>query len=188
MEPILIHPFHIPFGELLLGSYNNELCLCDWRYRRMRSTIDARIQRDLQAEYAESISPVIEQAKAQLNAYFAGERTTFNLPLRFVGTDFQQRVWQALLAVPFGSTMSYAELTAKVAEPTAICAVASANGANALSIIVPCHRIIGSNGEMTGYAGGVGVKRRLLQLEKATMGTPQVDLFSMPHSGIVHGA
>ncbi|MBS0160942.1 MAG: methylated-DNA--[protein]-cysteine S-methyltransferase [Nitrospira sp.] len=131
----------------------------------MRTTIDTRIQRGLQAECAESISPVIEEAKAQLNAYFAGERTTFDLSLRMVGTDFQQRVWKALLAVPYGTTMSYAELTAKVAEPTAIRAVAAANGANALSILVPCHRIIGSNGEMTGYAGGVGVKRRLLGLE-----------------------
>ncbi|HRN35908.1 MAG TPA: methylated-DNA--[protein]-cysteine S-methyltransferase [Flavobacteriales bacterium] len=188
MEPILIHPFHTPFGELLLGSFNNELCLCDWRYRRMRTAIDARIQRGLQAEYVESISPVIEQAKAQLNAYFAGERTTFDLPVRLVGTEFQLRVWQALRAVPYGTTLSYAALTAKVAEPTAIRAVASTNGANALSIMVPCHRIIGSDGELTGYAGGLGVKRRLLQLEKATMGTPQVDLFSMPHSGIVHGA
>jgi len=177
MEPILIHPFHTPFGELLLGSFNNELCLCDWRYRRMRTAIDARIQRGLQAEYAEGASPVIDQAKAQLNAYFAGERTTFDLPLRLVGTDFQQRVWQALLAVPYGTTLSYAALTAKVAEPTAIRAVASANGANALSIMVPCHRIIGSNGEMTGYAGGVRVKRRLLELEGVTVTSLQPTLF-----------
>ncbi len=179
MEPILIQPSHTPFGELLLGSFNNELCLCDWRYRRMRTTIDARIQRGLQAEYAEGVSPVIEEAKVQLNAYFAGERTTFNLPLRFVGTDFQQRVWKALLTVPYCSTLSYAALTAKVAEPTAIRAVASANGANALSILVPCHRIIGSNGEMMGYAGGVGVKRRLLELEGVVVGSAEPDLFSM---------
>ena len=177
MEPILIHPFHTPFGELLLGSFNNELCLCDWRYRRMRTAIDARIQCGVQAEYTEGASPVIEQAKAQLNAYFAGERTTFDMPLRMVGTDFQQRVWQALLAVPYGTTLSYAALTAKVAEPTAIRAVASANGANALSIMVPCHRIIGSNGEMTGYAGGVRVKRRLLELEGVTVTSLQPTLF-----------
>lgn len=179
MASILIHPFHTPFGELLLGSYNNELCLCDWRYRCMRTTIDARIQRGLQAEYGEGVSHVIEEAKAQLNAYFAGERTTFDLPLRFVGTDFQQRVWQALLAVPYGTTLSYAALTAKVAEPTAIRAVASANGANALSIIVPCHRIIGSNGDMTGYAGGVGAKRKLLGLEGVVVGSAEPDLFSV---------
>lgn len=173
MEPILVQTWRSPFGELVLGSFQGELCLCDWKYRRMRSAIDARIQHGLQAESAEGASPVIEEAKAQLNAYFAGERTTFDLPLRMVGTDFQQRVWKALLAVPFGTTMSYAALTAKVAEPTAIRAVASANGANALSIMVPCHRIIGSNGELTGYAGGLGVKRRLLELEGKRVGGHQ---------------
>lgn len=178
MEPIFIHPFHTPFGELLLGSFNNELCLCDWRYRRMRSTIDARIQRDLQTEYVEGGSPVIEETKAQLNAYFTGERTTFDLALRLVGTDFQQRVWKSLLAVPYGTTLSYAAMTAQVAEPTAIRAVASANGANALSIIVPCHRIIGSKGELTGYAGGIPAKRKLLQLERTSAGDPEPDLFS----------
>ena len=178
MEPILVHPFHTPFGELLLGSFNNELCLCDWRYRRMRTAIDARIQRGLQAAYMDGVSPVIEETITQLHAYFAGERTAFNLPLRLVGTDFQQLVWKALLAVPYGTTLSYAALTAQVAEPTAIRAVASANGANALSILVPCHRIIGSNGELTGYAGGVGVKRRLLQLEGADKRQQWTDLFS----------
>ncbi len=178
MEQILTHPFHTPFGELLLGRFNNELCLCDWRYRRMRSTIDARIQRGLQAEYAEGTSSVMEETKAQLNAYFAGERTTFDLPLRLVGTDFQQQVWKALIAVPYGTTLSYAALTTQVAEPSAIRAVASANGANALSIIVPCHRIIGSNGELTGYAGGVGVKRRLLVHEGTLLTKQEPDLFS----------
>lgn len=173
----MVRAWRAPVGELLLGSFRGELCLCDWRYRRMRTTIDARIQRGLQAEYAEGASPVIEQAKAQLNAYFAGERTTFDLPLRMVGTDFQQRVWKALLTVPYRTTLSYAALTAKVAEPTAIRAVASANGANALSIIVPCHRIIGSNGEMTGYAGGVGAKRKLLELEGVTVASLQPTLF-----------
>jgi len=178
MEPVVVHTWRTPFGELLLGSYNNELCLCDWRYRRMRTTIDARIQRGLQAEYTDGASLVIEEAKAQLNAYFAGERTTFDLSLRMVGTDFQQRVWKALLAVPYGTTMSYAALTAQIAEPTAIRAVASANGANALSIIVPCHRIIDSKGELTGYAGGIPAKRKLLQLERTSAGDPEPDLFS----------
>lgn len=176
MEPIMVHNWRSPVGELVLGSFRGELCRCDWKYRRMRTAIDVRIQRGLPAEYAVGISPVIEEAKAQLDMYFAGERNAFNLPLRMVGTYFQQRGWQAWLAVPYGTTMSYAELTTKVAEPTAIRAVAAANGANALSIIVPCHRIFGSNGEMTGYADGVGVKRRLLGLEGVCR--PVEDLFS----------
>ena len=178
MEPIFIQPFHTPFGELLLGSFNNELCLCDWRYRRMRTTVDARIQRGLQAKYADGTSAVIEAAIEQLNAFFVGDRTAFNLPLRMLGTDFQQRVWNALLAVPYGTISTYSELTSKVAEPGAIRAVASANGANALSIIVPCHRIIGNSGELTGYAGGLPAKRKLLQLERSVAGDPEVDLFS----------
>lgn len=167
MAAIHVQPFHTPYGELLLGSFHDALCLCDWRYRRMRTTIDARIQRGLQAGYVEGDSPVIEEAIVQLNAYFAGERKTFELPLRLVGTEFQQRVWKALREVPYGTTSTYMALTAQVAEPGAIRAVASANGANALSILVPCHRIIGSNGELTGYAGGLAAKRKLLELEGA---------------------
>lgn len=165
MAAILIQPFHTPYGELLLGSFHDALCLCDWRYRGLREAVDKRLQQGLQAAYVEGDSPVIQQAIVQLNAYFAGERKGFELPLRLVGTVFQQRVWKALREVPYGTTSTYAALTAQVAEPGAIRAVASANGANALSIVVPCHRIIGSNGELTGYAGGLAAKRKLLALE-----------------------
>lgn len=175
---ILVHPFPTPFGELLLGSHGDALCLCDWRHRRRRDSVDARLQRGLNAAYTEGTSPVIEEAKAQLNAYFSGERKVFDLPLRLVGTDLQRRVWEALTTVPYGTTWTYASLTAKVAAPTAIRAVAAANGANALSILVPCHRIVGSGGELVGYAGGLPAKRKLLQLEGAVPHA-QPDLFSM---------
>jgi methylated-DNA-[protein]-cysteine S-methyltransferase len=178
MSTIVVRPFHAPFGELLLGSLDGALCLCDWRYRRMRRSVDARIARGTGARYEEGSSPVIEEAAAQLTSYFAGGRKAFDLPLHPVGTAFQQRVWKALAEVPFGETRTYAQLTAQVAEPAAIRAVAAANGANALSIIVPCHRIIGASGELVGYAGGLAAKRRLLELEGATAGKPQVDLFS----------
>jgi methylated-DNA-[protein]-cysteine S-methyltransferase len=177
MAPIRVVSFHTPFGELLLGSFKDALCLCDWRYRRMRSTVDARIQRGLDAVYEEGTSPVVESTMEQLKTYFSGERKTFDVPLLMVGTEFQKRVWNALLAVPFGTTGTYASLTALVAEPAAIRAVASANGANAISILVPCHRIVGSTGELVGYAGGLPAKRKLLQLEGA-MPVMQ-DLFSM---------
>lgn len=179
MSTIVTRYFVTRFGELLLGSLNDELCICDWRYRRLREAVDTRIQRGTGASYEEGSSPVIEAAVQQLNAYFAGERRAFDLPLRFIGTAFQQRVWNALLAVPYGSTSTYAALTSQVAEPTAIRAVASANGANALSIIVPCHRIIGSSGELVGYAGGLPAKKALLRLEGAAMAEPEVDLFSV---------
>lgn len=166
-----------PYGELLLGSFGDELCLCDWRYRRMRGSVDARIQRGLNAVFTQGTSAVIERATEQLNSYFAGDRTPFDVPLRPVGTDFQQRVWEALRTVPYGTTITYAQLTAKVAEATAVRAVASANGANAHSIFIPCHRIIGSTGELVGYAGGLEAKRKLLSLENALPVTR--DLFSV---------
>lgn len=177
MTSIRVVSFHTPFGELLLGSYQDALCLCDWRYRRMRATVDARIQRGLNAVYEEGNSPVLEETIAQLKAYFKGERKTFDVPLLMVGTEFQKRVWNALLAVSYGTTGTYSSLTALVAEPTAIRAVAAANGANAISILVPCHRIVGTTGELVGYAGGLPAKRKLLQLEGAMPVTQ--DLFSM---------
>lgn len=176
MSYILVQSFRTPFGELLLGSYEDALCLCDWRYRRMRSTVDARIQRGLNATYQEGTSTVTDAALAQLGEYFSGERKTFDLLLRMVGTEFQQRVWNALITVPYGITGTYTSLTAEVAEPTAIRAVASANGANAISIIVPCHRIIGNTGELVGYAGGLAAKKKLLELEGAFREEP--DLFT----------
>ncbi|HQV50711.1 MAG: methylated-DNA--[protein]-cysteine S-methyltransferase [Flavobacteriales bacterium] len=176
MSRIITQILPTPFGELLLGSFKDDLCLCDWRYRKMRITIDARIQRGLDASFEEGDSPVIEKAIAQLQLYFRGERTEFDLPLSLVGTDFQCEVWQALRNVPYGSTWSYSELTSKIAEPTAVRAVAYANGANAISIIIPCHRIIGGNGALVGYAGGLRAKKELLELEGALPKT--LDLFS----------
>lgn len=175
---IVVRPFTTPFGELLMGSYDERLCLCDWRYRRMRTAVDARIQRGLNAAYVEGSSAVIEQAMDELNAYFAGGLTSFDVPVRFVGTDFQQSVWRALTALPYGTTTTYVALTVQVAPMTAIRAVASANGANAHSIIVPCHRVVGSSGELVGYAGGLPVKKKLLELEGALPTVHELDLFS----------
>jgi methylated-DNA-[protein]-cysteine S-methyltransferase len=183
MSNILTRSFSTPYGELILGSYNDELCLADWRYRRMRDAVDTRIKRGLNAGYEEGTSPVIEETMAQLNGYFAGDRKTFDVPLRFVGTDFQQRVWQALLNVPYGRTSTYALLTDQVAQGTAIRAVAAANGANAISIIVPCHRIVGSSGELVGYAGGLSVKKKLLQLEGAALPKLELELFDEAAEG-----
>ena len=174
MPDILIHYFPTPVGEMILGSFEDQLCLADWRYRRMRTTIDKRIQKGLNAEFKEGDSDVIERAKAQLNEYFAGERTSFDVPLRMVGTDFQKRVWNALIDVPHGTTSTYAALTEVVAEKTAIRAVAGANGANAISILIPCHRIIGSSGELVGYAGGLPAKKKLLQLEGVRVVQPEL--------------
>jgi methylated-DNA-[protein]-cysteine S-methyltransferase len=103
--------------------------------------------------------------RTQLNEYFAGERRHFDVPVKLVGTSFQQRVWRELVKIPFGTTISYAQLARRVGQPAAARAVGHANGRNPVPIIVPCHRVIGANGKLTGYAGGIEQKRRLLAWE-----------------------
>lgn len=109
--------------------------------------------------------PVLGAAAAQLAEYFAGEREDFDLPLRPGGTEFQRAAWAALLAIPFGETRSYAAQAALLGRPTAVRAVGGANNRNPLPIVIPCHRVLGSSGSLTGYAGGLDVKERLLRLE-----------------------
>ncbi len=110
-------------------------------------------------------SVVLKEAERQLAEYFAGDRTAFDLPLAAVGTAFQRRVWDALRAIPYGETVSYGELARRIGQPTASRAVGLANGKNPISIVVPCHRVIGSNGTLTGYGGGIERKQFLLALE-----------------------
>jgi methylated-DNA-[protein]-cysteine S-methyltransferase len=166
-----------PVGELIVGAWKNQLCLCDWRYRKMRSSIDKRIQDELDASYEEGEDPFFELVEEQFAAYFESERTDFEIPLLLIGTDFQKQVWQELQRIPYGETLSYLSLSKKMGDEKAIRAVASANGANAISIIVPCHRIIGTKGELVGYAGGLQAKKTLLKLENRGQRPEQLDLF-----------
>jgi len=117
------------------------------------------------AEWKEDAAFFVEVIR-QLNAYFAGELKEFEIPLLMLGTEFQKRVWKALLTIPYGETMSYGELAKKIGEPKAVRAVGAANGQNPLPIIVPCHRVIGSDGSLTGFGGGLENKKKLLELEK----------------------
>jgi len=177
MRIVNIQTYTSPYGELLLGSFGDTLCLCDWKYRKMRSSINKRIQDGLDAHFEESSSAVISLAIEQLSAYFSGDRKSFDIPIQLVGTDFQRKVWEELLKIPFGETETYLSLSRKVGDEKSIRAVASANGANALSIIVPCHRIIGSDGKLVGYAGGLGAKKKLLELENKDKFPEQLELF-----------
>lgn len=113
--------------------------------------------------------PVIEETERQLGAYFAGCLDRFDLPLDFRGTDFQKRVWTALLAIPFGETRSYRDIARQIGRPTASRAVGAANGRNPISIIAPCHRVVGAGGALTGFAGGLDAKRYLLELERGRL-------------------
>lgn len=166
---IITKYFPTHFGELILGSYESKLVLCDWRWRQMRHTIDERIKKHLSAEYAEGNDEILDNTILQLNEYFSGNRRVFDIPLLFAGTEFQIKVWNALLEVPYGHTSSYLHLAEKIGDKNAVRAVASANGANAISIIVPCHRIIGTGGDLVGYAGGLRAKKKLLELESGIM-------------------
>ena len=113
--------------------------------------------------------PALDTAARQLAEYFAGQRETFALPLQPAGTEFQQRVWAALRAIPFGETRSYAEIASDIGSPASVRAVGAANGRNPLPIVVPCHRVIGSDGSLTGFAGGLDRKETLLRLEGALL-------------------
>ena len=163
---IIINHFDFPCGEMILGSFEGKLCLCAWADGRRRASVDQRLQRILNANYVEGSSDFIEKAKYQLDEYFLNKRREFDIPLLFVGTDFQIKVWNELLKIPYGVTVSYGELAQRIGMPNAVRAVANANAVNAISIITPCHRVIGSNGSLTGYGGGLERKRYLLNLEK----------------------
>ena len=146
-----------PIGALLLIGDSSGLIHIGLPQSRHPLPLDPSWQRDADA---------FVEARRQFDAYFAGERTTFDLPLSPRGTDFQRAVWKALCDIPYGETISYAELARRIDRPRAVRAVGLANGANPLSIIVPCHRVIGSNGSLTGYGGGLDAKRWLLDLEQ----------------------
>ena len=165
MNTIHIQYITINNMDLILGSYESKLCLLDYRYRVKRDTIDKRIQKSLKSQYVEQNDEVIQKTIVQLNEYINNQREKFDIPLLLVGSDFQKSVWEALLKIPYGQTNSYKEQSHAIGNEKAVRAVANANGANALSIIVPCHRIIGTNGKLTGYAGGLEVKKMLLDIE-----------------------
>lgn len=159
--------YESPCGVLLLGSFGDKLCLCDWQVEKPRNHVNQRLKRILNAEFETGTSEVIEKAVKQLDEFFAGQRQEFDVPMLFVGTDFQKTVWNELLKIPFGKTISYGEMARRIGMPKAVRAVANANGANAMSIFVPCHRVIGSDHSLTGYGGGLDAKRVLLELERS---------------------
>ena len=162
---ITVQPYTSPCGRLLLGSFNDKLCLCDWQVEKHRERVNERLKRILRADFKEGVSELTARAARQLDEYFTGKRRTFDIPLLFTGTDFQQKVWNELLHIPFGTTVSYGEMARRIDMPKAVRAVAIANGANSISIFAPCHRVIGSDHSLTGYGGGLDTKQKLLELE-----------------------
>ena len=155
---------HTPVGTLTLVATDEGLAAILWENDR-----PGRVPLSIGRE--ESRHPVLLEAERQLQEYFAGQRKAFALKLDPSGTAFQRKVWNALLTIPFGETRSYAEIANQIGHPRAMRAVGAANGRNPLSIVTPCHRVIGSTGALTGFAGGLDVKARLLAFEAA--GQPQ---------------
>ena len=162
--------YDAPFGRLILGEYEGRLCLCDFAYQLKHNELThKRLSRVLNADYVLRETPVLKHSIRQLNEYFAGKRTSFEIPLLQTGTELQLKVREALQQIPYGNIVSYSEIATEIGHPKSVRAVANAIGANTLSIFVPCHRVIGKDGKLTGYAGGLEAKRLLLRLESAIL-------------------
>ena len=155
-----------PLGPMLAGATDDGICLLEFTDRRMLETQLKRLKKYLKSETLPGQHPLFETLDQQLKEYFEGKRKTFDLPLSTPGTVFQNNVWQALQSIPYGTTRSYAEQARSIGNPKAVRAVARANGDNRLAIIIPCHRVIGSDGKLTGYGGGLWRKEWLLAHEK----------------------
>ena len=184
MEKVCCRELETPVGQVILGTMGGKLCLCDWKNSKRRMQNANRIKRLLKAEFVDITSLreepellaeanalqnslfIIDKTERELAEYFAGSRKSFDIPLLLVGTDFQKSVWQALREIPYGEVVSYMDVSQSIGNPQAIRAVSQAIGSNPLSILIPCHRVVGGNGALTGYAGGIEAKRCLLELEK----------------------
>lgn len=152
-------------GKLLLGAQGGSLCLCDWMLEDRTAQTLRRISRYLPPGPEQHFETVLDETRRQLDRYFAGTLIRFDLPLTLCGTEFQRQVWMSLRRIPYGEITTYKDVAEAVSLPRGVRAVAAAIGANPLSLLIPCHRIIGSDGTLTGYAGGLEAKRYLLRLE-----------------------
>jgi methylated-DNA-[protein]-cysteine S-methyltransferase len=167
-----------PVGKLMLVVHGSKLSAILWE----NDNPDRVRLGPMNEEHDNSI---LAEAERQLNEYFAGKRNCFELELEFLGTEFQRKVWEALLTIPFGETRSYREIALQIGRPKAVRAMGAATGRNPISIVAPCHRVIGASGNLTGFAGGLGTKRLLLTLEASTAESlhddlPFVHLASLP--------
>lgn len=159
-----------PLGQMIAGAADGSLVLLEYADRRALPAQFGRLARALDCVFVPGDDPVLEKLREQLDEYFAGNRREFDLPLETSGTPFQEKVWRALREIPAGTVRSYATVAEAIGRPTATRAVARANGDNRLAILIPCHRVIGADGSLTGYGGGLWRKKRLLELEGLTAG------------------
>lgn len=165
-EVILTQTILTPLGEMLAAAHPRGICLLEFSDLQRLDSQLAGIRRMLDLPIQAGDSPLLEQLAEELAAFYSGSLRQFTVPLHFPGTDFQQRVWQLLLEIPYGETRSYEDLARMLASPGAVRAVGHANGQNRLAILIPCHRVINKDGGLGGYGGGLWRKRMLLTLEK----------------------
>ncbi len=154
-----------PIGPMIACAGHEGICLLEFYEEADFEQRLSSVEKWLKAVLIKESTPYLEQVAKELEQYFAGERKVFEVALQLQGTDFQKQTWQALQTIPYGVTRSYMQQTLSFTVPESIRAVANANGKNPIAIIVPCHRVIGANGSLTGYAGGLWRKKYLLELE-----------------------
>lgn len=159
-----------PLGKMTACATSRGLCLLEFEERESIDKQIGDVLKRLDGNLVEGQNPHLDCAKKELSEYFSGTRKQFTVTLDMVGTDFQKQVWNELLNIPYGQTCSYMQQTKALGDPNKIRAVASANGKNKIAVIIPCHRVIGSDGSLTGYAGGIERKRQLLDLESSGKG------------------
>ena len=162
---VIVNRIPTPLGPMVAGAVDDALCLLEFADRRMLETQLLRLQKHLDCVFVPGRSEVFDRLAEELESYFSGEAVEFTVPLVTPGTSFQQEVWKRLRAIPAGTTKSYGEIATEIDRPTAVRAVARANGDNRIAILIPCHRVIGADGKLTGYGGGLWRKRRLLEVE-----------------------
>ncbi|MCQ2216467.1 MAG: methylated-DNA--[protein]-cysteine S-methyltransferase [Bacteroidales bacterium] len=158
-----------PVGEIVIAATEEALVLCDWKCNRHRLNSQKRIEEYFGEKFREEKNETIEKTIVQLREYFEKKRKEFDIPLLLIGTEFQKRIWKLLMGIEYGETIAYSTLAERHGDKKAVRGVAQAVGKNPISIIVPCHRIIGKNGTLTGYAGGVETKNKLLNIEGITL-------------------
>jgi len=166
---INITRFETPLGTMFACAVDQGICLLEFSDRRMLETEFKALAKHLNATIIQGTHPHFHKLESQLTEYFEGKRKVFTVPLFTPGTDFQQSVWNELQSIPYGTTRSYKQQAIAICKPEAVRAVGHANGMNRISIIIPCHRVIGENGNLTGYGGGIWRKQWLLDFEKGKL-------------------
>lgn len=169
-EEIVYQVFETPLGSIVACATQEGICLLEFAEGRIEELTSKPLSKRLKATVIEGSSRYFKPLQKELKEYFEGKRKEFSVPIVLIGTDFQKKVWQELLRIPYGTTRSYKQQAAALNNLEGIRAVAGANGKNKISIIIPCHRVIGEDGSLTGYGGGLWRKKKLLDIENAQLG------------------